>query len=49
MGEGSGRKDFKEVSFLFILYGGGKYGIHALPWIPIFDFYMIYGPTKYYT
>ena len=33
--------DLKEVSFMFVLLGGGKYRMLALLWILIFDFYMI--------
>ena len=33
--------DLKEVIFLFVLLGGGKYRMLALLWILIFDFYMI--------
>ena len=40
-GRGSGRGDIKEVSFMFVSLGGGKYRILALLWIIIFDFYMI--------
>ena len=37
----SGRGDLKEVSFMFVLLGGGKYCMIALFLIRIFDFYMI--------
>ena len=40
-GGGSGRGDLKEVIFMFVLLGGGKYRMLALIWILIFDFYMI--------
>ena len=38
---GSGRGDLKEVSFMFVLLGGGSYGMLVLLWIPTFDFHMI--------
>ena len=37
-GGGSGRGDIKEVSFMFVLLGGGNFRILALLWILIFDF-----------
>ena len=40
-GRRSGRGDFKEVSVIFVLLGGGKYRMLALLWILLFDFYMI--------
>ena len=43
---GSGRGDLKEVSFMFVLLGGGNYRMISLLWILIFDFYMIDTPAK---
>ena len=40
-GEGSGRGDLKEVSFMFVLFDGAIYRMLDLLWILIFDFYMI--------
>ena len=38
---GSVRGDLKEVSFMLVLLGGGKYRMLALLWILIFHFDMI--------
>ena len=41
--------DPKEVSFMFVFLGGGKFRMLALLWILIFDFYMILCSFKQYT
>ena len=39
---GSGRGDLKEVSFMYVLLGGGNYRMLALLRVLLFDFYMVF-------
>ena len=43
---GSRRGNLKEIRFMIVLLGGGIYCLLALLWKLIYDFYMIYAPTK---